>query len=175
MYNKHRNTPEKVLVFVLYFLTWGCYFFELAWFIPVYFANIYHALLGLSGDVHFDDDEIYTVENDSDRSKRKLLWVSVHELGHSIGLKHSSLKGAVMYPWYQHFEGDDFDLTEDDILGLQQMYGMYFASVLRLSVDKSVLIRLDVIRTAFIYYSLFKVDNNKNRYKSCVLLKIAML
>ena len=46
-----------------------------------------------------------------------------------------------MYPWYQHFEGNDFDLTEDDILGLQQMYGMYFASILRLSVDKSALIR----------------------------------
>ena len=106
---------------------------------------IYDVLLGLSGDVHFDDDEIYTVENDSDRSKRKLLWVSVHELGHSIGLQHSSLKGAVMYPWYQHFEGNDFDLTEDDILGLQQMYGMYFASILRLSVDKSALIR-DLIR-----------------------------
>ena len=30
----------------------------------------------------------------------------------------------------------------------------------------------------FIYlfiYSLFNIDNNKNRYKSCVLLKIAML
>lgn len=50
-----------------------------------------------------------------------------------------------MYPWYQHFEGNDFDLTEDDILGLQQMYGMYFASILRLSVDKSALIR-DLIR-----------------------------
>ena len=94
---------------------------------------IYDVLLGLSGDVHFDDDEIYTVENDSDHSKLKLLWLSVHELGHSIGLKHSSLKDAVMYPWYQHFEGNDFDLTEDDILGLQQMYGMYFASILRLT------------------------------------------
>ena len=50
-----------------------------------------------------------------------------------------------MYPWYQHFEGNDFDLTEDDILGLQRMYGMYFASILRLSVDKSALIR-DLIR-----------------------------
>lgn len=50
-----------------------------------------------------------------------------------------------MYPWYQHFEGNDFDLTEDDILGLQQMYGMYFASILRVSVDKSALIR-DLIR-----------------------------
>lgn len=50
-----------------------------------------------------------------------------------------------MYPWYQHFEGNDFDLTEDDILGLQQMYGMYFTSILRLSVDKSALIR-DLIR-----------------------------
>lgn len=82
-----------------------------------------HSNEGLSGDCHFDDDEIYTIDMNADQSKRKLLWVAVHELGHSIGLEHSKLKGAVMYPWYQHFEGDDFDLTADDILGAQSIYG----------------------------------------------------
>ena len=76
---------------------------------------------GLSGDVHFDDDEQYTIEDV--KNKRKLLSVAVHELGHSIGLEHSQEKGAIMYPWYQHFDGDDFDLTYDDIAGIQNIYG----------------------------------------------------
>lgn len=82
-----------------------------------------HSNEGLAGDVHFDDDEIYSIDMNADRNKRKLLWVAVHELGHSIGLEHSELKGAVMYPWYQHFEGGDFNLTYDDIAGLQSIYG----------------------------------------------------
>lgn len=30
-----------------------------------------------------------------------------------------------MYPWYQHFEGSDFDLTDDDKLGVQTIYGNF--------------------------------------------------
>ncbi|XP_066913751.1 matrix metalloproteinase-14-like [Clytia hemisphaerica] len=82
-----------------------------------------HDNTGLAGDVHFDDAEKYTIKDDSGRSYKKLLWVAVHELGHSIGLEHSDLKGAIMYPWYQHFEGNDFDLTDDDRLGVQMIYG----------------------------------------------------
>ena len=45
-------------------------------------------------------------------------------MGHSIGLEHSNMKGAIMYPWYQHFDGSDFDLTDDDKLGVQMIYGI---------------------------------------------------
>ena len=51
--------------------------------------------------------------------------MAVHELGHSIGLEHSNMKGAIMYPWYQHFEGSDFDLTDDDKLGVENIYGNF--------------------------------------------------
>ncbi|XP_057298329.1 matrix metalloproteinase-2-like [Hydractinia symbiolongicarpus] len=73
----------------------------------------------LSGDVHFDDDEQFTLG----KNGRNLLWVAVHEIGHSIGLEHSSVKSAVMYPWYKDFDGDDFDLDHDDIAGAQHLYG----------------------------------------------------
>ena len=77
-------------------------------------------ILDLAGDVHFDDAEVYTVDSPTGRN---LLWVAVHELGHSIGLDHSGTKGAVMYPWYQSTEGKDFVLTLDDVRGAQSIYG----------------------------------------------------
>ena len=84
-------------------------------------VNIYHlSPLANAGDVHFDDDEKYTIKS---KEGRDLLWVAVHELGHSIGLDHSGTKGAVMFPWYQPTDGKDFDLTPDDIKGAQSIYG----------------------------------------------------
>eukprot|EP00111_Clytia_hemisphaerica_P023902 TCONS_00070408-protein len=79
-----------------------------------------HNNLGLSGDVHFDDDEVYTIGSSQGKS---LLWVAVHEIGHSIGLEHSNLREAVMYPWYRGNGGRDFDLNEDDVIGAQHIYG----------------------------------------------------
>ena len=84
-------------------------------------------ILDLAGDIHFDDAEVYTVDSPTGRS---LLWVAVHELGHSIGLDHSAKKGAVMYPWYQSTQGKDFDLTPDDVKGAQSIYGMYSKAII---------------------------------------------
>lgn len=95
-------------------------------FYPI--SNIYISA-GLSGDIHFDDAEKYTIL-DLPRSSGtiKLLWVAVHELGHSLGLSHSDLRGAVMYPWYLHFPGLDFNLTTDDMLGIRAVYGKLVGS-----------------------------------------------
>ncbi|GBP69325.1 Matrix metalloproteinase-2 [Eumeta japonica] len=51
-----------------------------------------------------------------------LFAVAAHEFGHSLGLSHSSVKGALMYPWYQGIK-PNFVLPEDDRNGIQQMYG----------------------------------------------------
>lgn len=48
--------------------------------------------------------------------------VAVHEFGHSLGLSHSSVPGAVMYPYYQTLEGE-LKLSSDDIAGIQAIYG----------------------------------------------------
>ena len=75
--------------------------------------------LAISGDVHFDNDEnfVYKKQGGTD-----ILWVAVHELGHSLGLEHTNIKGSVMYPWYQGYK-PDFDLQPDDIAGIRYLYG----------------------------------------------------
>ena len=48
-----------------------------------------------SGDIHFDDDEFWTLG--SFRGVN-LTQVTVHEIGHSLGLEHSSVRGSIMFP-----------------------------------------------------------------------------
>eukprot|EP00794_Sanderia_malayensis_P006072 gene6072-6774_t len=73
----------------------------------------------ISGDIHFDNDEDFTYKKNYGTD---LLWVATHEAGHSLGLEHSNVQAAVMYPWYQGGLGD-FNLRHDDIVGIQTLYG----------------------------------------------------
>ena len=45
--------------------------------------------------------------------------VVLHEVGHALGLGHSDVPGAVMYPYYRQASG----LTADDVAGIQALYG----------------------------------------------------
>ena len=51
-----------------------------------------------------------------------LLYVAVHELGHSLGLGHSDVKGTIMWPSYRGYR-PNLQLHEDDIAGIQALYG----------------------------------------------------
>lgn len=68
-----------------------------------------------SGDEFLDSAVPFRVGADVD-----LYSVLLHESGHALGLEHSSLSGAVMYP---SLTGVYTGLSADDIAGIQVIYG----------------------------------------------------
>jgi hypothetical protein len=74
---------------------------------------------GIAGDVHFDDAEIWS-EGGAGGSI-DLLTVAIHELGHALGLRHSTDRDAMMFPTYS---GPRHTLGADDIAGIQSIYGL---------------------------------------------------
>lgn len=51
-----------------------------------------------------------------------LLLVAVHELGHTLGLQHSSVSGSVMSPYYSYSYPPK--LSKDDESRIQLLYGV---------------------------------------------------
>lgn len=49
--------------------------------------------------------------------------VSVHEIGHALGLKHSQNPNAIMAQFYQTYTGETIWLHDDDVLALRHIYG----------------------------------------------------
>uniref|UniRef100_A0A8D0C4N4 Matrix metallopeptidase 27 n=1 Tax=Salvator merianae TaxID=96440 RepID=A0A8D0C4N4_SALMN len=70
----------------------------------------------LRGTLHFDEDENWT-------TKFNLFLVAAHEIGHILGLAHSGNPTALMYPSYKLIDPIDFPLSQDDIAGIQAIYG----------------------------------------------------
>ncbi|KAM5220695.1 matrix metalloproteinase-9 [Hipposideros larvatus] len=68
--------------------------------------------------------------SDFDRDKKwgfcpdqgySLFLVAAHEFGHALGLDHTSVPEALMYPMYRYTE--EPPLHEDDVKGIQHLYG----------------------------------------------------
>ncbi|MDO6745597.1 matrixin family metalloprotease, partial [Tenacibaculum soleae] len=75
----------------------------------------------LAGDMHFDESEAWTISlRPSSLSPRDIITVAAHEIGHSLGLRHSDIAGALMFPFYN---GSHRFLDNDDVEGIQSIYG----------------------------------------------------
>ena len=79
----------------------------------------------LGGDMHFDLDEIWTV-NDDRYEGTDLFYVAVHELGHALGLDHDTVdEDSIMYESYKSINTKNFDelFTHGDRRKIQKLYG----------------------------------------------------
>ncbi|XP_030055222.1 matrilysin isoform X2 [Microcaecilia unicolor] len=74
---------------------------------------------GIGGDSHFDEDEKWSKTS----AGFNLFLVAAHEFGHALGLDHSNVPGALMFPTYSYVNPSKFQLSRDDIRGIQSLYG----------------------------------------------------
>jgi len=72
----------------------------------------------IAGDLHFDEDEEWVAGADLSIRSVDLYSVTLHELGHALGLAHSDVPGSVMYPYYRRAS----ILTAEDINAIQTLY-----------------------------------------------------
>ncbi len=72
----------------------------------------------IAGDVHLDDDEEWVIGPDISVRSVDLFSVSLHEVGHALGLGHSDLPGSVMYPYYRRATA----LTQEDSNAIRRLY-----------------------------------------------------
>ncbi|XP_060627034.2 collagenase 3-like [Anolis sagrei] len=82
-------------------------------------AHAYFPGTGLGGDAHFDEGERWSEFN----RDTNLFLVAAHEFGHSLGLEHSNVRGALMFPSYSFTNPNTYRLPYDDVQRIQRLYG----------------------------------------------------
>jgi len=55
--------------------------------------------------------------------------VAAHEFGHALGLDHSRVRSALMFPTYKYISTNGYKLPDDDRNGVEALYGKQRASL----------------------------------------------
>jgi len=86
----------------------------------------YPGVSEICGNIDFDAEHWVSQKTRSGYGKYNLFSVAFHELGHALGIFHSTEKDSVMAPFYKHrFSTKNIHemLGESDKKLIQQMYG----------------------------------------------------
>ncbi|KAK0417576.1 hypothetical protein QR680_013090 [Steinernema hermaphroditum] len=78
-----------------------------------------HAFYPTEGELHFDAEEKWTLNS---AEGINLFQTAVHEIGHLLGLEHSTDSRAVMHSGRAVRYDPGFELADDDIRGIRAVY-----------------------------------------------------
>ncbi|KAK2876013.1 hypothetical protein Q8A67_020109 [Cirrhinus molitorella] len=129
------------------------------------------------GDIHFDDDEHFTVPNTG--SGISLLKVAVHEIGHVLGLPHIYRPGSIMQPSYLPQDAG-FEIDWMDRKSIQNLYGVCkgrFSTVFdwirkEQTPYGEVVVRFNTYFMRDGWYWLYENRNNRTRYGDPVAVQV---
>ncbi|XP_071736466.1 metalloendoproteinase 5-MMP-like [Rutidosis leptorrhynchoides] len=88
-------------------------------------GTLAHAFAPPRGLLHLDSDETWIINDilsSGSSSAMDLESVAVHEIGHLLGLGHSSVEDAIMFPTISSGVRK-VELVQDDVEGIQMLYG----------------------------------------------------
>jgi hypothetical protein len=96
-------------------------------------AYFFNTFTNIAGDIFFDNGDPW--QEAGTLSRPDILGAAIHEIGHTLGLGHTNVVGANMYWIFHRFSGlGTGQLFDDDIAGIQSIYGEGRGSVTPLSL-----------------------------------------